>query len=71
MPDDIAAFKAALARVMALADKALDAKLVARKPKPAPEPEPVEPDGDEPMPEDGELTDEEKEKLASLYADEE
>lgn len=70
MPDDIAAFKAALQRVMALADKALDQRLLARKPKPELVVEP-EPEGEEVAPDEGELTDEEKQKLMGLYDGEE
>ena len=71
MPDDIKAFKAALAQVMALADKALDARLSARRPKPVPPPEPeAEPDGDEAAP-DEEMSDEDKAKLLEMYGSEE
>lgn len=71
MPDDIKAFKAALAQVMALADRALDARLTARKPKPAPVAEPeVEMEGGTDSPEE-ELSEDDKRKLAEMYGSEE
>ena len=53
--------------MMALADKALDARLSARRPKPVPPSEPeAEPDGDEAAPEE-EMSDEDKQKLLEMY----
>lgn len=70
MADDIAAFKAALQKVMALADRALDKKLMDRKPKPPPVVEEAPEEAEEADPTEGEMTPEEEQELADLYGKE-